>query len=73
VARLYVPPRLCRWESLTAASPGFPGLSASIRAPDEQPGVLLVYESMAALLKDYPDIDPCTVLVIETIEEVPRG
>jgi len=35
--------------------------------------VLLVYESMAALLKDYPDIDPCTVLVIETIEEVPRG
>ncbi len=73
MARLYVPPKLCRWESLTATSNWFLGLPASIRAPDEQPGVLLVYESMAALLKDYPDIDPYTVLVMETIEEVPRG
>lgn len=71
MARLYVPPRLCRWESLTATSNWLPGLPASIRAPKGQPGVLLAYESMEALLADYPDVDPRHVLVMET-QEVTR-
>lgn len=64
--RLYVAPFLREWKDLGIQLWGIPGSEdlARIQAPDGLPGVLLVFESMEALLAYYPNVDPSKVIVI---------
>lgn len=65
VSTLYVAPTFIRWDQLDLQpGKGSIDLPVSLQTPDGQPGVLLAFDSMEALVKMFPTIDQSRVWTI---------
>lgn len=56
---LYMSPYFLRWEDVSLQSPI--GFDVAMAAPPSCPGCFLVFDSMAALVETYPDVDETRV------------
>jgi hypothetical protein len=64
---LYLAPFYRSWEDFKLESPL--GVETKFKAPPGNPGVVLVFESMASMLEVYPDADEDRVMVFALPEK----